>query len=837
MAGKQAIAIEQIPLDGSWKLREHGSDRTIDATVPGDVYADLLSAGEIPDPFVDDNELDVQWVGKTDWEYTRTVYVEESFLDHTAHHLVCEGLDTIAEVFVNGTRVGSGENMHRRYTFDVADALVPGNNRITVLFRSPVEYSTRREDEHPYDLPGADYPVDQPGRTFIRKAECHYGWDWGPCLPTVGIWKAINLVGFSKPRITDVATGQHHEGDTVEVETRAHLSVPTAGTYEIEVTVDGESTTETVALEAGDQQVTLSTTVEDPALWWPAGYGEQPLSDLTVTVRAGETVVDETTERVGFREVELQQEADADSEGEEFTVVVNGQPIYAQGANWIPTDAVPSRTTDDDYERLLGDAAEANMNMIRIWGGGIYERDRFYEVCDELGLLVWQDFMFACGMYPADNDFLDNAAAEARYQVRRLSNHPSIALWCGNNENEMMLEGRYSEREPREDLLADYADLYYDTLRPIVAEEDPDARAYWPASPSSGGEIDPFDLAHGDSHYWDVWWGGEPFEAYRDVDPRFMSEFGYQSFPSVETLSTVLDESSFNPTAPLMEHHQRSGGGNERIVQRMTDHFRVPFDFDDFVYLSQVQQALAIEWGVEHWRRIKPYCMGTLIWQLNDNWPVASWSSIEYGGRWKALHYHARRFYAPVLVSTVQPGDDDEGLPTLRDGVEGDLEVWLTSDVGERITDPIEAEVVTLDGEVVHSKTVTVDLSAHESQQVATLDLDELVDADPADVVVRLRYTGPQESYDHVAFLESYKHLNLPDATVETTVEGETATVSTDSAALFVRLESGDLDGTFSDNYVHLLGGEERTVKFEPRGDDADDLADQLTVTHLRETF
>lgn len=833
MAKKQALPTEQYSLTGSWTLRERGADRTVDATVPGDVYHDLLSAGEIPDPFVEDNELDVQWVGQTDWEYSRTIEIPKSFLNHTCHHLVCEGLDTIAEVYVNGTKVGNSENMHRRYTFNVTNALKAGTNKVTVRFHSPVEYSTQMENEYAYELPKADYPVEQPGRTFIRKAECHYGWDWGPCLPTVGIWKDIDLIGFSEPRITDVATGQHHDGDEVEVETRVHVSVPTTGKYNVEVAIEGERTNKRVDLVSGKRTVVLSTTVADPDLWWPAGYGDQPLTDLTVTLRSGEAVVDQASQRIGFRDIELQQEAD--DEGEEFTVVVNDQPIYAKGANWIPTDAVPSRTSDDDYERLLSDSVAANMNMIRVWGGGIYERDRFYEVCDELGLLVWQDFMFACGMYPADEDFLENVAAEARYQVRRLSNHPSIALWCGNNENEMMIEGRYSNSKLRDQLLTDYADLYYNILEPIVETEDPDMRTYWPASPSSGGEIDPFSPEYGDVHYWDVWWGGEPFEAYLDVDPRFMSEFGYQSFPSTATLDTVLDEDGFNPTAPLMEHHQRSEGGNARIVQRMTDQFRIPFDFEKFVYLSQVQQALAIERGVQHWRRIKPYCMGTLYWQLNDNWPVASWSSIEYGGRWKALHYVARRFYAPVLLSTVQKSNGLDGLATMRDESSGELEIWLTSDVGEVLTDSVDVEVATFKGETIYCDSIPVDLDPHESEQVGTIDLGEAIDHHPADVVVRLRYTGPQESYDHHAFLEPFKYLNLPDTTVETKVDDNRVTVSTDSTALFICLDSGRLDGKFSDNYFHLVGGDERTVMFDSE-DEATDLAANLSITHLRDS-
>jgi len=873
--------VARTSLAGEWTVRQDGPtpadapdgaglDGSIPGEVPGDVYHDLLRAEEIPDPFVEDNELDVQWVGQTDWTYTRTIDVGEAQLAHDEHRLVFEGLDTVAAVSVNGTVVGSSDNMFRRYEFAVGDALEAGENEIAVAFASPVEYAAERAGEYPYEVRSIEFPVEQPHRNFIRKAQCHFGWDWGTCLPTVGIWRDAELVSFSEPRITDVAVGQEHavagdNGDdggdgaegadvpsrTVDLQVDLRVEAPAAGDYEVSLAIDDDAvgdgttarTTHSVALEAGVSEPSLSLTVEDPELWWPAGHGDQPLYDLTVglapvgeaaAVGEGGEPADTAGERVGFREIELVRERD--DAGESFGFEVNGRPIYAKGANWIPTDGIPTRVDTADYERLLGDAVAANMNTIRIWGGGIYERDEFYETCDELGLLVWQDFMFACALYPSDDEFIDSVAAEAEYQVRRLSAHPSIALWCGNNENEEMLREWIGEgAEDYDTYAADYDDLYLETLGPIVESLDPDGRAFWPASPhSTSPDVLPNDTSEGDVHFWDVWHSGDPFSRYLEAEPRFASEFGYQSFPSIETLSDVLEPADMNPTAPLMEHHQRNPGGNGRILQRMVDHFRIPFDMADFVYLSQVQQGLAIETAIEHWRRLQPHCMGTIYWQLNDMWQVASWSSIEYGGRWKALQHVARRFYAPVLVSTVPV--DEEGNRLAREADADVHEVWVTSDRDHALEGDVELRVETFSGETLRAETIELDIGARESEAVATVDPAAL-DADPSEVLVRAEYTGPEGSYAKHEVLDVYKRLALPEVDLDVTVDGDEVTVAADAAALYVHLDQGPLAGVFSDNFFDLAAGEERTVTFDRRDGDDGDLADALSVTHLRETY
>jgi len=847
-------------LDGEWQFRREGGEwRT--GTVPGGVYTDLLDADAIPDPFVEDNELDVQWVGKSDWTYRRTVEVDERLLDHDRVLLQCDGLDTVATVSVNGQDVGDSVNMHVGNEFDVADALVPGENEIAVAFRSPVEYGQERAAEYPYDVPCIRYPVDQPGRPFIRKAQCHYGWDWGPCLPTMGIYRDISIVAYSDPRVRYTKTEQDHDGEGIDLTVRAGVDAPSAGTYELRVDVVDTVVADSVDLDEGEQEVELTVGIDEESveLWWPNGYGDQPLYDLDVTVRDDDGRDHHThSDRVGFREVELVVEPD--DVGTSFYFEVNGEPVYAKGANTIPTAPLYGDVTDERYEHLIRSAADANMNMLRVWGGGYYEEESFYDLCDEYGLLVWQDFMFSCSLHPANDDFLDTVEEEVRYQVRRLANHPSIAVWCANNENEEAAQNWFVRHPDHEDHLDDYAALYEETVGPACREEDP-SRTYWPGSPSSGpDELQPHVFEKGDIHYWDVWHQGQPFEDYLTTEPRFVSEFGYQSFPSTDSLGTVIDESDFNPTSPMMEHHQRNPDGNTTILRRMADYFRFPFDFDDFVYLSQLLQAEAMSTAIEHWRRRKPTTMGALYWQLNDLWPVASWSSVEYDGKWKAQQYAARRQFAPVLLSfhpsfegrdgvdnaqAEGPGDDDWGDVTAQT-------LWVTSDETEPLSGNVSLEVVAFDGEIVHEETVTVDIDAHESTELTTVERSDLPESvDPSDVMIRAAFGDEAtdadggdtpERYPATAFFEDFKRLDLPETDLDVTVDGADVTVAAETAALFVELDPGTMTGAFSDNFVHLAAGEERTLTFDAYDGRRDalveaQLEDDLSVRHLRETY
>ena len=847
--------MQKRSLDGEWQFRREGGEwRT--GSVPGGVYTDLLAADAIPDPFVEDNELDVQWVGKSDWTYRRTVDIDERLLDHDRVLLQCDGLDTVATVSVNGQVVGESVNMHVGNEFDVAEALEPGENEIGVAFRSPVEYGRERAAEYPYEVPCIRYPVDQPGRPFVRKAQCHYGWDWGPCLPTMGIYRDISVVAYSEPRVRYTKTEQDHDGEGVDLTVRAGVDAPSAGTYDLTVEVADAAVTESVSLDAGEQEVELTVPIDDGAvdMWWPNGYGDQPLYDLSVRVGDGHDA-HEVTDRVGFREVDLVVEPD--DVGTSFYFEVNGEPVYAKGANTIPTAPLYGDVTDERYEHLVRSAADANMNMLRVWGGGYYEEETFYDRCDEYGILVWQDFMFSCSLHPANEEFLDTVEDEVRYQVRRLANHPSIAVWCANNENEEAAQNWFVEHDHHAEHLDDYAALYEETVGPACREEDP-SRTYWPGSPSSGpDELEPYVFEKGDIHYWDVWHQGQPFEDYLTTNPRFVSEFGYQSFPSTDSLRTVLDEADFNPTSPMMEHHQRNPGGNTTILRRMADYFRIPFDFSDFVYLSQLLQAEAMSTAIEHWRRRKPTTMGALYWQLNDLWPVASWSSVEYDGKWKAQQYAARRQFAPVLLSFHPSFEGRDGVDNAQaedpeDADWGDVTaqtLWVTSDETEPLSGEVAVEVRTFDGEVVHDETVTVDIDAHESTELTAVAREDLpAGVDASEVMVRASFEeagdsdSALDSYPATAFFADYKRLDLPETDLAVEVDGADVTVSAERAALFVELDPGTMPGAFSDNYLHLAAGEERTLTFDAYDGRRDarvaaELEDELTVRHLRETY
>jgi beta-mannosidase len=607
-----------------------GGMREVPATVPGCVHTDLLAAGLIPDPYRDDNERELAWIGRTTWEY-RTSFDWEPGAEHA--ELVCEGLDTVATVVLNGVELGRTENMHRSYAFDVR-AVLRGHNDLLIRFDSAYDYAQAHR-ERLGELPNA---YDEPFN-FIRKQACNFGWDWGPTLVTAGAWRPVGLREWSGSRVEEV---------------RPHVTVVEGrGRVDLRVRVKGEIGTPVTASLAGAEPVaavwegddlTLSLTVDDPELWWPVGYGDQPLYALEV--RASDDV---WRGRVGFRTVHL----DTSSGG--YTLVVNGQPVFVRGVNWIPDDVFAHRS---DPGPLLRRAREANVNFVRVWGGGRYESDDFYDLADELGLMVGQDFLFACAAYPEEEPFASEVEAEARENVVRLSPHPSLMVWTGNNEN---LWGHrdwgWAERVAGRTWGSGF---YLDLLPRVVAEEDP-GRPYWPGSPWSGREdLHPNDPAYGTTHIWDVW-NSDDYTKYREYRPRFVAEFGYQAPPAYATLRAALSDEPLAPDSPGMRAHQKAADGDAKLRRGLEAHLPEPRDFDDWHFLTQVNQARALSLGIEHFRALWPYCAGAIMWQLNDCWPVTSWAAIDGDGRRKPLWYALRRSFAPRLL-TFQPR---EGLPTL----------------------------------------------------------------------------------------------------------------------------------------------------------------------------
>ncbi len=635
-------------LAGGWTLSDESGAHTLPFDLPGDGISALVTAGVVAEPYWGRNEYETRWISERDW-VARRVFTH----DGGAADLVIDGLDTVAEVRLNGALVLTAANAHRRWRVDVSATLHPGENAIDILFRSPVREALARQAAMPFYIPYQQVNGPIPHANMLRKPQCDFGWDWNIALGGFGLWGGIRLEPAG-PRIGDILVSQTHRDGAVDVALVVHATCP-----DITATLCGIAQSAVVA--GGVARLVL--TIPNPALWWPAGLGAQVLHDLVLTGSGASA-----TRRIGLRDMALVSEPDA--AGRSFGMRVNGHPVFARGANWIPADALHGRITPDAVRGLLQSAVDANMNMIRVWGGGRYEPDWFYDLCDEMGLMVWQDFMFACHLYPSTPDFLAEVDAEVRDVVARIGHHACLALWCGDNELIGALTWFPESRKDRDRYLVSY-DRLNRTVEAALLETQPGAN-WWPSSPSPGplafGDAW-HDDSSGDMHFWSVWHEGRDFDHYRDVSPRFCSEFGFQSYPSMSVIRKFADPADWNIASPVMESHQKNTGGNARIAETMFRYFRFPVDFANFVYLSQVQQGLAIKTAVTHWRSLKPHCMGTLYWQLNDTWPVCSWSSLDHGGNWKLLHHMAKAFFAPVIVTAV-PGSGGVALVAVNDRLE-----------------------------------------------------------------------------------------------------------------------------------------------------------------------
>ncbi len=821
-----------LSLDGRWTVRRGGAALSWPARVPGDVLADLLKVGAIPDPFDRENERALQWIGESDWIFERSFRVSPALFAEKRVQLQCDGLDTFARVEVNGRLVARTNNMHRRHEWEVRAFLKPGLNSIRIAFDSVNDYTRRRQRQRPFRARVSEsHPAAYPA--WVRKMACNFGWDWGPILVTAGIWRSVRLVGYSTARIGDVRVEQTHRARNAGREVRLRMDAQIEASAQQKLTVHVALLFRGRVVAEGDGKTRVELPVPAPQLWWPNGVGDQPLYDLRVELRdAGGRVLDSQTKRIGLRTLRLDRHRDR--WGESFQFVVNGVPFFAKGANWIPVDAVLARRTPADYRRLVQDAAAANMNMLRVWGGGIYEDDVFYDLCDELGICVWQDFMFACMAYPSwDREFMRNVEAEARDNVRRLRHHTCLALWCGNNELEQQAVGKSTT----EKLMTweQYGRLFDKLLARVVRELDP-ATDYWPSSPHSprGDRANYNNPACGDAHLWKVWHGKLPFEWYRTCGHRFNSEFGFQSFPEPKTVSGYTLPADRNITTAVMEHHQRSGIGNTTIMQYMLSWFRLPTSFDMTLWASQILQGLAIKYAVEHWRRSMPRGMGTLYWQLNDVWPVASWSSIDYHGRWKALHYMARQFFAPVLVSG------------LEDAGKGTVEIHITSDRHDSKSGMLRWIVTNLAGRKLMSGAKRIRTPINANCRVATLPLAKwLQRPGPRDLLVwlELEVAGEPISTNLVTFARP-KHLELvsqPGIRVAAAGQkdgGFRLTITAKQPALWAWLELTGMDARFSDNFFHVRPGRAVRVTVTPcRGLTVAELRRRLRVYSLANTY
>ena len=788
--------MQKLSLCGAWVLDIPGSAfPRVPAQVPGSVYHDLLTAGEIPDPFYRDNENEALKLMDNDFVYSRSFTVPASLLENDAVVLHCDGLDTLATVTVNGCLVGTAKNMHRTYEFDVKSVLRAGENEISVKFDSPTRFI-----KEAYALSRADGSSDaMVGFPLIRKAHCMFGWDWGPRLPDAGIWRDISILGVKTARIRDVHVLQFHEEGKVTLEVNTHITELT-GSADVKVSVTAPDGT--VFTAEGEKAV---MEIEDPALWWPNGLGDQPL--YTVTVELGDGL-DSWSRRIGLRTLTVTRKKD--QWGESFSHCVNGVDVFAMGADYIPEDNLLPRVNPERTRRLLEDAKAANMNCVRVWGGGYYPDDFFYDICDELGLLVWQDFMFACAVYNLTEDFEENIKAEFVDNIRRLRHHASLALWCGNNEMEQFVaQGEWVSSMAQK---ADYIKMYEYIIPKILKVEDPQT-FYWPASPSSGGSFDePQDPNRGDVHYWDVWHGLKPFTDYRNYLFRYVSEFGFQSFPCMQTIEAFTAPEDRNVFSYVMEKHQRNASANGRIVSYLSQMYLYPRELTDLVYASQLLQAQAMQYGVEHWRRNRndSRCMGAVVWQLNDCWPVASWASIDYYGRWKALHYYEKRFFAPVLISC-----HEEGILSQNTNVNAepfDLKKTARLNVSNETLKPFTGKASWAlrrpDASVIDSGSFEVNCPAMSAVWLPQQDFSDKATYDCYYSYALEDGQGNVVGEGTVLFCAP-KHFHFADPQLEARIEGDEIVVTAKTYARSVELMAGP-DTLLSDNYFDMNAGTRR---------------------------
>jgi beta-mannosidase len=795
-----------LPLAAArWRFRDATTgSRWHPAVVPGCVHRDLRRAGLIPDPFHGTNELSLQWIGEREWEYRTVFTVPAALRAEETVELCADGLDTLATVTLNGTVVARTENMFTAHRWPVRRLLRPGRNELVIRFGRVGDYfRTRRRGHRPRENHD---PVG--GGTKIRKQQSQFGWDWGPRFVTAGIWRDLRLEAWSGNRLAHVRVAQRHaRNGAVTLECFPELAHPEGNvTYYVTLSRNGRR----VAQDGG-----LTLRVPEPQLWWPAGQGAQPLYEVELVARTADgREIGRWSRRIGLRTIVLDRHRDR--WGESFQFKVNGRPVFAKGANWIPAHSFVAGLARADYERDLRTAVAANMNMIRVWGGGIYESEDFYDLCDELGLLVWQDFMFACTLYPGDRPFLDSVRAEADHQVRRLHHRACLALWCGNNEIAQLNADLLKKRVHR----AANEALFHRVLPAAVAAHD-GATAYWPTSPwrGDGDNSRPAGEKRGDTHFWDVWHLRKPVQEYERWNFRFLSEFGMQSWSSPATNATFCPPGAGNVFGPVMENHQKNRAGNQIILDYVSRLYRLPRDQDALIYLSQLNQAHCMQVAVEHCRRTMPRCMGALYWQLNDCWPVASWSSIEFTGRWKALHHAARRFFAPLLVSAHVPGGEAAGIGNYRQSTVGKVHLHTVSDAPEPARGWLRWELRHVDGRVIEGGARHVVLRARSSVRQGTLDLTKPLANHGRDRLylrIGLDVGGVRISEDTV-FLTAPRFMDLPPPATQVRIKltGKTAARLSFVSPVFQHRFAFDLPGiahTASDNYFDLYPGERREV-------------------------
>lgn len=793
--------MRSIDLNKNWCIRRSGDATCFYADVPATVIDVLYKNGEIPDPYFGENEWDVYEVLKKDHVFTNTFEVKAEDLEAEQLLLECKGLDTIADIYINDQWIAFADDMHRTYEYDVKKYLTEGLNHIKILFHSNLQYALEQHAKEPYYSTYAT--VD--GFSLVRKAHFSYGWDWGPKLPDMGIWREIGIKGYEAARLSDIYIRQEHGADEVKLSFVIDVEKYREEEVDLQIMVttpEGDQVTREAHAVKGKDTYELS--VSDPRLWWCHGFGEQPLYQVEILLLQAGKVIDRAEKRIGLRTLTIRREKD--QWGESFEFCLNGVSVFAMGADYIPEDGIYPRCSRERTEKLIRQCIRANYNSIRVWGGGYFCDDHFYDLCDEYGLLVWQDLMFACGVYRLHKDFVENVIKETEDNVKRLRHHACIGLWCGNNELEWGWSGWDMGFGDRPSDKSDYIKLFEWILPETVRAIDPD-RFYWLASPSSGGSFDdPNDENRGDVHYWDVWHRLKHFTEYRKHYFRFCSEFGFQSFPSLKTIRSFSEKEDENIFSPVMENHQKNKGANGLILYYLSSNFLYPSDFSTLVYVSQILQAEAIRYGVEHWRSNRGRCMGSLYWQVNDCWPVASWSSIDYYYRWKPLHYYAKKFYAPILLSALEENGIVRFVVSNETRSHADLKVvWRLRDHEGNLLEEGTAEDRVLP------------LTAKEIRTVDYSQVSEDRARSRSQYLEYLLFCGQEELSCGTLLFCRPKHFQFRDPKITYSVsEREDAfliTLKTENYAKYVTLDADTFDFVASDNCFDISKGEEKVIE------------------------
>lgn len=809
-----------VELNSNWEFKSENDKEYLPASVPGTVHLDLLNNGKINDPFFRLNEHQLQWIDKLDWDYRTYFDINDYHFDYDVIELDFFGLDTYADVFLNDSLIYSSDNMFVGKTVDVKKNIKKGKNELLIKFKSPIDVGIEMHDKLGYKLPDNANDLSEIGKVpgnkkvgvFERKAPYSFGWDWGPRLVTSGIWRPININFWNNFKINDLHLTQNIIGDDANIKAEIEvLSSLENQNLNARIYVDNNIiASELVHLTNGKNKFSIPFTISDIERWWPNGMGEQKLYDVRVEI-SHENYISKSSKSIGLRTIELVTEKD--SIGNNFFFKVNGIPTFMKGVNYIPQDVFLPRVNNSDYENIISAAIDANMNMIRVWGGGIYEEDLFYDLCDEYGLLVWQDFMFACAMYPGNESFLKSVEEEAIYNVKRIRTHPSIALWCGNNEvlsawenwgwKEDIIENQ--SQEVADTIFKSYDQIFHQILPDVIQKYD-NSTDYWSSSPSSSLGVKE-SLTSGDAHYWGVWWGKEPFSTYEEKIPRFMSEFGFQSFPEFSSVKKYTNPSDYDIYSDVMKSHQRSSIGNSTIEEYMSRDYNVPESFEHFLYVSQLLQAEGISLGMEAQRRNRDICMGSLYWQLNDCWPVASWSSIDYYGKWKALHYKTKNSFEESILSFHKKSNE--------------VIVHFVTDKLESQKLKFEIHLKDFSGKI-HNKWEGEFLSnPNNSKKIYSINLsliNEEYNYFNDKFITGTIYAGNEIISEKIEYLTAIKNLQLPTPKFkyEVNIIDNFFEVSLVSENLIKNLFIDSmLEYNFSDNYFDLIPNQEKVIRIK----------------------